>query len=83
MGRSHLASSDLCQASTCLPGLDQRRDSEGMFLKRTWVKGSSEGPIKALKLTTNLEENVTGRSVQMLQMDKALTGRRETWQPAV
>lgn len=51
--------------------------------KRTWVKGSPEGPIKALKLTMNLEENVTGRSVQMLQMDKALTGRRETWQPAV
>lgn len=30
VGRSQLAS-DLCQASTCLPGLDQWRDSEGMF----------------------------------------------------
>lgn len=52
--------------------------------KRTWVKGSFEGPTKALKLTTYLfEENVTGHSVQMLQMDKALKGRRESWQPAV
>lgn len=48
-----------------------------------FLKGSFEGPTKALRLTTYLEENVTGQSVQMLQMDKALMGRRETWQPAV
>lgn len=42
-----------------------------------------EGPTEALKLTTYLEENVTGHSVQMLQMDKALKGQRETWQPAI
>lgn len=34
-------------------------------------------------MTTYLEENVTGQYVQMLQMDKALKGRRETWQPDV
>lgn len=48
-----------------------------------FLKGSAEGPTKALKLTTYLEENVTGQCVQMLWMDKALKGRRETWQPAV
>lgn len=47
------------------------------------VMDPSEGPTKALKLTTYLEENVTGRSVQMLRMDKALKGRRETWQPGI
>lgn len=35
VGRSHLAS-DLCWASSCLPGLDQWRDSEGMFLKGSY-----------------------------------------------
>lgn len=29
--RPHLASSDLCQASTCLPGLDQWKDDGRMF----------------------------------------------------
>lgn len=73
--------SDLCQASTCLPGLDHWTVKGGF--ERTWVKGSFEGPTKALKLKTYLEEIVTGHSVQMLQMDKALMGRRETWQPAI
>lgn len=69
---------DLCQASTCLLGLDLWRDNEGMFLKDLL-----RVPQKHWKMTTYLEENVTGQCVQMLQMDKALKGRRETWQPAV
>lgn len=77
VGRSHLA-------SWPVPGFylfTRAWSMEGQW--RDVFKGSFEGPTKALKMTTYLEENVTGQYVQMLQMDKALKGRRETWQPDV
>lgn len=42
------------------------------------VEGLKKKKKKALKLTTYLEENVTGHSVRILLMDAALKGRRET-----
>lgn len=71
VGSSHLASSDLYQASTCLPGLDQWRDSEGCFLE-DMDKRIFWGSDKSTETDDVPWRKCDWRSVKILQMDKAL-----------